>query len=200
MEKLILLAIVLLGSAISSYFQNKKKREEEELERREPGPRTTSGEPPVPHWPKTGRDWQEELRRVLQGQPQPPPSTHRQSVPPKVPPPARPPTAPPAIVRTKVILRASSTTAEPSEGAVTFPSPLKQSVTAYARASELAGRVESRLQAVDAQTQGHKSVVPARRERPSGARIIRRWSRSRESLREAFIASLIFAPPVGLRD
>src|SRR5262245_55592879 len=99
MEKLIFLAIVLVGSAISSYFQNKKKREEEELEKRTPRP-TPSGAPPVPHWPRTGRDWQAELRRVLQGQIEPP-ATHQQTVPPKVAPTRAPVTVPPPIVRTK---------------------------------------------------------------------------------------------------
>src|SRR5262245_28878484 len=152
MEKLIVLAIVLLGSAISSYIQNKKKRQEEQLDKRTPSP-TPAGAPPVPHWPRTGRDWQEELRRVLQGQFEPPP-THQQTGPPKVATPARSVAAPPPIVRTKVIIPTTVIkAAEPSEGDVNFPSPLKQSTTAYARASQLSGRVESRLQAVDAQTE-----------------------------------------------
>ncbi len=199
-EKLIFLIIVVLGSAISTYFQNKKKREDEELERGASGPKRTGGEPPIPHWPKTGRDWQEELRRVLQGKLEPPP-THQETLPPRTSPPRGVVTVPPPIVRTKVVLPAAPRTPpEPSEGDVNFPSPLKQSSTAYARASQLAGRVESRLQAIDAQTATHKPAGPLRRTRPSGAAVARRWTRNRESLREAFIASLIFAPPTGLRD
>jgi hypothetical protein len=199
-EKLIFLVVVVLGSAISGYFQNKKKREEAELERRSPGPGRPVGEPPVPHWPKTGHAWQEELRRVLQGKVDAPP-THQQTLPPKVIPPLRPPSGPPPIVRTKVILPAArKPMPELSEGDVNFPSPLKEASAVYNRAAQLAGRVETRLHEVDAQTQTHKPAVLTRRSAASGATIARRWTRNRESLREAFIASLIFAPPVGLRD
>jgi hypothetical protein len=200
MEKLIVLAVVLLGSAISSYYQNKKKREEEELERHTPTPKPSGGEPPIPHWPKTGRDWQEELRRVLQGKLEPLP-TRQQTLPPKVTPPRQPPTTAPPIVRTKVILPTGrKSVSELSQGDVNFPNALKESSAAYNRGAQLAGRVETRLQAVDAQTQTHKPAASMRHSGASGATIAGRWTRSRESLREAFIASLIFAPPVGLRD
>ena len=209
MEKLIVLAVILLGSAISSYFQNKKKREEEELERRSPGTSPRAGESPIPHRPKTGRDWQEDLRRILQGRSEQPPS-HAQTVPPRPPqavpsrgpiiPPARQ-TTPPPIVRTKIILPTTpKAPAEPSEGDLNFPSPLKQSATAYDRASQLSGRVESRMEAIDSQTDRHKPTAIAARATRSGATIVKRLTRNRESLREAFIASLVFAPPVGLRD
>ena len=190
MEKLIFLLLVVIGSAISTYFQNKKKREEEELEGRSPTPRKPSSEPPVPHWPKTGRDWQDELRRVLQGkveQPQPPPQKQTSA-----------PTPPP-VIRTKIILAPSpKAQVERSEGDIRFPSPFTQSTTAYARAAQLTGRVESRLAAIDAQTEKHRPAQVTRRPGSLSGTVLRRWTRSRQSLREAFIASLIFSPPAAL--
>jgi hypothetical protein len=78
-------------------------------------------------------------------------------------------------------------------------SPLTQSTTAYSRASQLASRVEQRLEAVDIRTKTHREtrVVPPLR--PAGAAVMKNWTRNREQLRQAFIASLIFGPPAGLQ-
>lgn len=186
MEQLIILLLVALGSGISSYLQKKKKREAEEGERRSGRP---VAETPVPHWPTTARDWQEELRRILQGEAPAAPA------PPKIPPP--PPAQQPVRRRPAVSPRAEP---EPSEGTVEFPSPLKESSTAYSRAANLQGRVERRLRAVDEQTTTHPKSKTAQPVSSPGAVVIRRWTRNRESLREAFIASLIFAPPVALAE
>src|SRR6185503_1715115 len=116
MEQLLILLVIGLGSLVSTYIQNKKKREAEarELEGR-PTPPQPSSQPPILGWPKGTRDWQEELRRMLQGQ----------TAPPKQLPQQRPPQTPPPIKRAQVIVP-KVITAE-SEGDLTFASPLKQS-------------------------------------------------------------------------
>jgi hypothetical protein len=191
MEKLIILLLVAIGSAISHYYQNKRKREEEEKLGGAPSPRRSHGPPLVPGWPKTGKNWQEELRRVLGGEMVPPPVSPR--------PPAPPFLTPRTVTRTKVVLpKTEMKPRERSEGEVTFPSPLKQSATAYSRASALPEKIETRLQAIDARTKAHRpSAIKGRSISPNAA-ALRRWTRDRNSLREAFLASLIFAPPVGL--
>ena len=184
MEQLIIFLLVALGSAISGYVQNKKKREAERS-----GHQPPSGEAPIPHWPKTPKDWQEELRRLLQGQ-------NTQGQKPSAPAPPKLPTPTPAPVRRMAAPRAQP---ERSEGAVVFQNPLVQSSAAYQRASQLAGRVEQRLQAVDAQTTSHKPSPIVAAVRPSANAAMNRWTSNRESLREAFIASLIFSPPLALQ-
>ena len=189
MEQLIILLLIGLGSLVSSYIQNKKKREAEEQELREMGlpPPQPTGSAPIPGWPKAAGDWQEELRRMLQGER--PPLTPTA--------PQMPPTALPPVIRTKLIIPTAES--EVSEGDLSLPSTLRQSAAAHARAAQLAHKVESRFEAVEVQTRAHRAMPVTLRARPTGADVVRRFTRNRNALREAFIASLIFAPPVGLR-
>jgi len=182
MEQLIIFLLLAIGSALSGYLQKKRRREAEQAER----PTTPPGERPVPSWPATTRDWQEELRRILQGELKPAP-----------PHPVAPPPIPPPVRKTP---KSPVPVPERSEGTVQLPSPLTQSASAYSRAAQLATRVEKRLQAIDAQTTSHVRAPGTRPKVSSAAAVVKRWTRDPESVREAFIASLIFGPPVGLRE
>ncbi len=192
MEKLIILLLFAAGSAISTYFQNKRKREEEEELAQKPT-RKAGGVPPVPHWPRTTRDWQEEVRRLLGGEMSP------LNPPPRAP--ASPPLSPTAPKKMPgppgKPLKAAKSPAQSIAPAA--PNPLKQSAAAYARAAALSSRVESRLEVVDALTRAHPASKPGRRSSSAASNTVKRWTRDREALREAFIASLIFAPPAALR-
>ena len=121
--------------------------------------------------------------------------------PPPSAPPAIPPKTAPARIPAKILPKPRPPIeAEISEGGVTVPSPLKESKTAYSRAAQLSARVGTRMDSVDALTKAHQPAPFVRGHLRSGSAAIKRWTQSRENLREAFIASLVFAPPAGLRS
>jgi hypothetical protein len=195
MEKLIILLLFGLGTAISSYLQNRKKREEEArdaaLGKPTPTARTGSGEPPVPHWPKTSQDWQKELRRVLEERMNP-----RSELPPPLPQTRNTPTAPPSPARPRTVIQTK--VLPPAGPAQTV---LQRSTTIHARAAQLPANVAERMTAIEQQTQhARPAPVPARHTSSPAATVVARWTRHRPSLREAFVASLIFSPPIGLQS
>ena len=178
---------------LSSYIQKKNKRE---AERRQglpgaPIPRSGQATPPLTTWPKTAGDWHEHLRRILEGNvehslPAPPPIQ-------KSPPPIVRPV--PRVVKKTITKYAP----ELSEGDAVFVSPLTQSGTTYDRASHLAERVSARMERIDQQTKTHKPRAEGRFQGRSGSANIIRLTQNRALLRDAFITSLIFSPPAGLR-
>lgn len=175
MEQLIIFIIVVLASIISSAVQNKKKRE---AERREGEPPPSPG--PFERWPKTPSDWQEELRRLLEDKPAPPPIVR----------PVQPPPLPPVLKRPE-----PPPVREMAEGDLEFVSPLRESSAAYTRGASLHERVSERMRTIDQQTDTHRSAPPLGRH----ARLRHGWTRNPRRVREAFVASLIFAPPVALQ-
>jgi hypothetical protein len=185
MEQLIIFLLLALGSAISSYVQKKKKLEQS----RRGAAGAPTEEPPVPHWPAPARDWQEELRRLVQGESRPAP--------------ARPETPPP-VIKALPTARSLVSPAKPlaSEGTVVLKSPLIQSAAAYNRAADLSRRVGQKLEVVDRQMKSHPAqpVAPRHRVRPPAAAVVRRWTGSPEAVREAFVASIIFDPPLALQN
>ena len=69
----------------------------------------------------------------------------------------------------------------------------------YERASNLHANVQERMRSIREQTSTH-TAAPApsafnRARPPRQSNVVRRLRRSRAAVREAFIASLIFAPP-----
>src|SRR5688572_28603403 len=100
MEQLLIFLVVALGSLISGYLQKKKRREAEEAERRMGNP---EGTPPALPRPATARDWQEELRRMLQGEPPEPAVPPKIPAPPPAAPPMRKPVTPPAKPRPELV-------------------------------------------------------------------------------------------------
>ncbi len=202
MEKLIILLLIGLGSAVSSYIQKKREREAGNLENGLPPPRSTGpigppkspgAPPPLAPWPVSPREWQEDLRRVLQGNPA------QQSAAPPFVPPIAPNAAKKVTTRPTVITpqRARSNAAALARSKH-FSATLLQSMAGYTRASQLSARVGARLHAVDMQTEKHKPASSLQRGL-SASEIAQRWTHDRQAVREAFIASLIFAPPVGLK-
>ena len=191
MEKLIILLLIGLGTAISNYFQNKKKREEEELEKRSPSPKKPAGgEPLIPHFPKTSADWRKELRRVMEERMNQPTNAR----PPVIPPAARPPPPVRTIVKTQVIKTQVLPPALPVEAV------LRRSSTAHTQAAQLPGKVGGRMAEIEKQTRTARPTPISRRTGSPAANLVGRWAQSRQSLREAFVASLIFSSPVGLQS
>ena len=195
MEQLVIFLLFVVGSIISSILQHKKKKAEElqqqeleELTRRPRGEATPAAKRPEA-WPKSAADWQEQLRRMLEGEAQSPPVIKPILIPPeqRAPQPTPPPVPP----------KRSSKPAEVSEGDLVFKSPLKTSAENYQRAANLHSNVQERMRAIDLQTSTAKA--DSARRRPRGqSDFVQRLKRNPRAIREAFIASVIFARPKGL--
>lgn len=193
MDQVVILILFVVASIVSSIIQNRNKRqaEAEEKARRAGGqqPRAEEPRPPFQQWPKSARDWQEELRRMLEDA-----AGAERPVPPVVVPQHKPkPAAPPVIAAPK----APRSEPEIAEGDMTLASRLKDSEAAYARASGLHDRVQDRLREVVQATEAHLPRVQAERARwsPWAARF-----RDQRSVRDAFVASVILSPPLALQS
>jgi hypothetical protein len=199
MEQLIIFLLFVIGSIISSIVQHKKKkaeeqqqRELEELTRRPAGerrpPRPAS--PPQASWPKNAADWQEQLRRMLEGE----------SAPPVIKPVLLPPELPPQKSPVVIHQQRQPVAREISEGDLVFKSPLTTSATNYERAANLHAAVQERMRTIGEQRVKHTPAIQDRgRSRPHST-FVQRLKRNPRAIREAFIASIIFAPPRGMED
>jgi flagellum-specific peptidoglycan hydrolase FlgJ len=203
MEQLVIFLLLVIGSIISSIIQNKKKkaeeqqqRELEELTRRPRGqaqstPPRQAAQPPQASWPRTAADWQEQLRRMLEGETAPPVIIKPVLLPPQ-PTAQKPPI--PVPPQKKPVAR------EVSEGDLVFKSPLHTSAASHERAANLHAAVEDRMRAIGEQRVKHTPANADRsRPRPHSA-FVQRLKRNPRAIREAFIASIIFAPPQGLEQ
>jgi hypothetical protein len=80
-----------------------------------------------------------------------------------------------------------------------FDSPLRESNTAYKLAAQLDQKVAARLQQIEKQTESARPApflrAGSQHEPPVD---LARITRSRSSLREAFVASLVFGKPPAL--
>jgi len=192
MEQLIIFLLFVVGSIISSIIQNKKRKAEEqqqqeleELTRRSRG-ETSTERKPIEAWPKSATDWQEQLRRMLEGATEGPPVIK----PVIVPPPPRPQPAP--------VKPPARQISEIPEGDLVFKSPLKTSAENYQRAANLHSNVQERMRAIDLQTPAARTAAPVHRRGRVPSEFVQRLKRNPHAIREAFIASVIFAPPKGL--
>ena len=218
MEQLIIFLLLVVGSIISSIIQNKKKkaeeqqqRELEELTRTPRGqghsqpPRMPARQPPhVPQssqpspapeasWPRTAADWQEQLRRMLEGESAPPVFK-----PVLLPPEPGPPQKPPVIVTPPK----QPVARERSQGPLVSTRPVRTSASTHERAANLQAAVKERKRALDEVKVKHTPVpTSTERARPRAhSAFVQRLKRNPRAIREAFIASIIFAPPQGLEQ
>ena len=192
MEQLVIFILFVVASIVSSIIQNKKKQAEERAERQErldlppPQPHRTS-EPPVTTWPRSAGEWQEQLKKMLEGQLQPPivrppPRVETRTHPPVV---SIPTTLVPPEPR------------EISEGELQLKSPFRQSSAAHERALALHSRVEERFRKLNSKTSSHRPPAPQVPLAPI-TKLARQLRRNPMAAREAFIASLVFGPPKSL--
>ena len=213
MEKLIVIAVIIIGSIIHSWIQRKREEAEEASSPRPSFPRPPSpgqrpgqtGAPmrrpavPRPDSPGTGGmtgDWQEDLRRLLQGEI--PGATPRTESPPVLPPAraSRPPAAPPPLL-------AHSDIPVPGEGQEmevglpVAPVNLSQVDSAHERA-QVQSSAAQRLQDASSQVSAHLAT-PSSRARPAGRRgVARQIFRDRQTQRDAMVASIVLGPPRAL--
>lgn len=152
--------------------------------------------PPPASEPTSGMDWEKELRRLFDGEssPAPPPSAPppvivQKPAPTSAPPPifTPAPLAPPPLPRT---------TASDEGPSITLAT-LTTSEEAYRKARQLHEQTAIRLRQVTEQTKQHRPPPPGQRRRVVSPEIVSATSliRDRRTVRQAIIASVIFAPP-----
>ncbi|MBK9138602.1 MAG: hypothetical protein IPM17_07560 [Verrucomicrobia bacterium] len=220
LESVLVFAAIVLISALSNWLKQRQERKQAEARgelepgRAGPAPRPLFDDeeldeaPPGRPVPKP-LDWQEELRRLLEGdQPRP--------APPPLPPPLprpEPPVAPrPAPVfdeappiRTAPVSTpprpAVVTVAETQEGPLGGQGRLQESAAAFLRGAQVAESAEARLQTVVQQVASAKAKEAARpvfRRSTEAANRLRALLLNRTTAREAVLASVILGPPRGL--
>ena len=219
-DPILTILVIIALSALSSWIKRKSAPAElDESEAPPVTPRPPRQTPPVRHvFPNPSspapaprpsgspsNDWEKEIRRLFEmEEPVAPP-------PRKVPVPTVTVPTPPKRGPAPVIARSSQdyksqttfTSAEgnkdPDEGPQNRPSHHFESDAPQSRASQLSERVAQRMHDVDRRTTTHTPSVGAEsRTRYHAATPGSAWLRDREKIREAFIASLIFAPPKSL--
>lgn len=217
----VMLAIVVI-SAISSWFQSRNKKdgqaepwggEDDETYRQQ---RTGSSTQPAPN-PNQPLNWEEELKRLLEGKP-PLDGTAGTPPPPPPPPPVvrrTPPPVPEPVSRESQGIDEESIASRESsspwqETALdSLPEPNKPLVTlgntthGYQRATQLHESIAARMRQVGEQTEKHgKSLVaPALRlGRPvnADAQAVVALLRRPATARQALLASFVLAPPKAL--
>src|SRR5688572_3200449 len=209
MEQLVIFLLFVVASIVSGIIQKKKKADEEAARReleQSVGPRSAqtspsqpTTQPPVTRWPRSAQEWQEQLRKMVE-----------ENAPPVIKPVSKP-TAKPVVIKPVVVSQQRPAPQarpivakilppiEKSEGDLEFKSPLRESASAYERASSLQTKVEERFRAIDKQTSTHRPTPASRPTRPAN-QIIRKLRKRPSALREAFVASLIFSPPKSLES
>ncbi len=214
MEKLLIILAFVLLPALSNWL---KKRSEQSQRDKLPDsgnvsspprrPPQTSGPPPAAPRPRPAKafDWEEELRRLLEGEAAPP-----------IPPPSRPPPIiieklPPEPAPVPAMERREAPVAPP----VRFPSPLPKPAAPVAQPVEMPARLAQLAEADRVYEEarqlpervaellhqvaepGAKPAVTQAAEL-SDAAVGVRLLRNPHTVRQAFVASLVFGPPKSL--
>jgi hypothetical protein len=193
-NQLIFLLVVVVLSMLHSWWKKKKGEPETEGESESwPGqkPSRPAATPPSGRTmppPSKAASWEEELRRLLQGE------EPARSVPPPVvvqlPPPLPRAASRPAL-RPVVIEQVDP---DMEKGLPVLMPSLAQSAQAFLRASQLESKVATHMQRVDQQVTTHpklglkKEISPAIRQAIS-------LVRQRQSQRAAIIAGIVLGPP-----
>lgn len=224
-ESLLALAAFLLFSAFSSWVQRKQGGKGKGGRSLQPGPRpprrTMSSPTSPPETSRPGRrlDWQEELRRLLEGEfeapprPAPPPPEPERPAPPPVIT-AQPSTRPLSPRPSPMVSPVPSSTMRPVgapeseyfpalEGLPpVVPVTLRESAQAYEQAQALQQQTEATLQRVAALTRGlkeRKRVSPAERPAPQAIELNHRL-RDPNAVRLAVLASVVLGRPKALEE
>lgn len=199
LESLITIAIFLGIAVVSAWLKRKQQADDDtetwpaEPHRPTPParPLTPTPRPQVPR-PTKPASWEEELRKLLEGDepaPQPPPVIVYETPRPR-PPPAAPPPVP---RRAPVIIREADD--EMERGLPVHLPSLTQSGQAYKRASQLDVSMAEHLRQISEKVTTH---APAMKRLPPALHPAFALIRNRASLQSAIVASLILGPPKAL--
>ena len=209
-----ILLLIVLGSAINEWLKKKKQTGKKDSwptgsDSQQPcDPATQQMPRPALPRPKATSDWEEQLRRLLDGEmpvAKPPPVAPPPIRPviaqePKPSPPQGPVVAAAPVARTAPLALSGPGTAEAEKAVGVHLPALRESAAAYQRASHLHEGVSEHLKRVEEMTEHHPGKVPTAH-RPGfsteAAQTIT-LIRNPRTARKAIIASLIFGPPKAL--
>jgi hypothetical protein len=210
-EGLIIFLVFIAISALSNWLKRKRGEAETPLfdEDESPPALPRRREPPLPRQrpapPPAQMSWEEEIRRLLEGDqptaPAPaPPPVARETRPLPVPPLVQTPPEPEVDLESAPIptLRRAPTPVIEAPR-VELPT-LSESASAYIKASQLSERVAQRFENVDQRTATAVPDQPVIRTRglaPDAAAFVRQL-RSGRSARQAILATVILGPPKAL--
>ena len=210
-DKFWIFLAIAIGTIIVEWLKKRHSPGEpgstDETETYRPTTSTPSRPSPPDARPAATSDWEEELRRLLGGKPseaKPPPI--------RTPEPATaPPSRPVVIQAPKPVLQIPRSVPPPLAGTfmaeaersveVRLPT-LKESASAYQRASHLQEQVIEHLKHVEAMTERHQARVPTAHRQAVSTDAVRSIAliRNRTTARQAIIASLVFGPPKALEN
>lgn len=186
-QVLIVLAIVVI-SMLHSWW---KKRNGESDEEAAPWPTTPPRRPPVAP-PSQAANWEDELRRLLQGEeparPAPPPVVAQQAPPPL---PRTFAPRPQAAPRPALVVNFDG---EMETGLPVQMSSLEHSAQAFLRTSNIEAKVAAHMQRSDQQVAAHPKFELKREASPEVRQAVS-LVRNRQSQRAAILASIILGPP-----
>jgi hypothetical protein len=196
MDTLITIAIFVIVAIVTSWLKKKQEPEDQSWPGQSPPP--VPGRPAERPPPRSkAASWEEELRKLLEGDepaPTPPPSVIVYE-PPK--PLGSPPVAPPPVTLPPRPVLRPVPVIERDEQDVGLPvqlPPLTQSVQAYQKASQLDLQVAERLRRIEQQVT-HHTIAPKVEVTPPEILLAKALLRNRESLRGAIVAAVILGPP-----
>ena len=212
-DKIWIILAIAFGSIIVEWLKKRHPPGEpgssEETETHRSTTTTSTPSRPPETRPAATSDWEEELRRLLGGKP-------TVANPPQVPTPEPTPAPPvrpvviqaPRHVPERPVGRSippplAGTVMAEAERSVELQLPtLKESATAYQRASHLHEQVIERLKHVEAMTERHPSRVPTAHHQAVSPDAVRSIAliRNPNTARQAIIAALIFGTPKGLEN
>jgi len=192
-EQLIFLLVLGGLYALQAWWKKRAEKEQAETPPPWPGQQQQQPGPAQPQRPARppaqtpAARWEEELRRLLEGESAPP-------APPPVapPPPLRPPKLPPKPVVSKpiVVVDRDMETGLP----VQMPK-LEHSAQAFLRASQLESKVAQHMRRVEQQVTTHKKVDVRRGVSADIRQAIGLLRGGRQSQRAAIIAGIVLGPP-----
>jgi hypothetical protein len=195
MDGLVIILILIVMSAAANWLKRRGQSEETEIwpDEAEPGDQSPThrraAPPDAPATPPrpARSSWEEELRRLLEGEtprrPEPKPAPTPPPVRPVVITPSKPVPAPPPL-----------TTAAPASGRART---IGQTAVALGRARELQRRAADDFRRAQSRIGGRPllSAMERRRDRSEEIRRAREWFSNPQAARQAVIASVILGPP-----
>ena len=206
-----ILLLIVLGSAINEWLKKKKQTGKKDSwptgsDSQQPRDPATQQMPrPALPRPKATSDWEEQLRRLLDGEmpvAKPPPVAPPPIRPviaqePKPSPPQGPVVAAAPVARTAPLALSGPGTAEAEKAVGVHLPALRESAAAYQRASHLHEGVSEHLKRVEEMTGHHPGNVPTASRPSFSAETAQTIAliRNPHTVRKAMIASLIFGPP-----
>lgn len=196
MEQILFLVAVAVLSMLHSWWNKRNEKETEDADAPAPG----QPERPAPKRPAPA-NWEEELRRLLEGDedkpaPRPPPVVVQ------APRPAAPPPLP-AAPRPRIAPRPAEAVAQSDPDMDTgLPvrfSSLEGSAQAFLRASNIEAKVAAHMQRADQQVASHPQFV-VKREASLEVRQAVSLLRNRQSQRAVILAGVILGPPKAMEE